>query len=99
MLELVHFVFDLLQPAKRRERGFVHCRTSFKVNVLGQQTQLQTSRAHDVATVRGLFLRYQLENGRLARSVATYQTDVLAGIDLERGAAQYILRAEGLLDI
>jgi hypothetical protein len=99
MLKLVHLVFDLLQPAKRRERRFMHSRTLLKVNVLRQQAQLQPSGAHDVATVRRLFLRHQLEYGRLARSVTAYQTNMLAGIDLERGATQYILRSEGFLDI
>ena len=45
MLKHVHLVFDLLQPAKRRQRRFVYGRTRFEVNVLGQQPEFHSTRA------------------------------------------------------
>jgi glycerol-3-phosphate responsive antiterminator len=94
MFEVMHLVFDLLQPAKRAERRFVDGRTGFEVNVLRKQSELQATRAHNVSTVGRLFLSDQLEDGGFARAVAAYQTDVLTRIDLERSAPQNILRAE-----
>jgi hypothetical protein len=99
MLELVHFVFDPLQPAKRCQSGFVHSRPSFKMNVLGQQTQLQSARAHNFAAIWRFFLRDQAKDSRLACPVSSHQTDVFTRIDLQRCAAQDILSAEGFLNI
>ena len=92
MLKLVHFVFDLLKPAERGERGFVNRRARFEMNMLRQQAKLQAARAHDVAAVSRFFSGDETKDRRLAGAVATDQSDVLARIDLQRCAAQNVLR-------
>jgi len=99
VLKLVHLVFDLLQPSKRCQRGLVHGRAGFEVNVLGQQSKFQASRAHNFTPIRRLFLGHQPKDRRLSGPVSSDQTDMLAGIDLERGAAQDILRSIGFENV
>ena len=83
MLELMHFVFNLLQPAKGSERGFVNSRSFVEMNVLGQQTEFQSTRAHNLAAIGRLLQIYQSKDRGLARTIAADQPHVLARIDLE----------------
>ena len=83
MLELMHIMFDLLQPAKGCECRFVDRRSFFEVNVLGQQTEFQSAGAHDLTAIRRFIVRNQPEDRGLARAVATNQPDMLARIYLE----------------
>ena len=83
MLELMHFVFNLLQPAKGGERGFVNSRSFVEMNVLGQQSEFQSARAHHLAAIGRLLQIYQSKDRGLARAVATDQPHMLARIDLE----------------
>ena len=99
MLQLMHLVLDLLQMAKRRQRRFMHSRARVEVNMLRQQSELEPARPRNFAAIRSLFFVYQAKNRRLAGAVASDQTDMLTGIDLKRGAAQNVLRAEGFVNV
>src|SRR5438552_776871 len=99
MLQLMHLVLDLLQMAKRRQRRFMHSRARVEVNMLRQQSELEPARPRNFAAIRSLFFVYQPKNRRLAGAVASDQTDMLTGIDLKRGAAQNVLRAEGFVNV
>ncbi len=97
MLELMQLVFELLQMAESRERRLVHGRTRFEVNVLGEQPQFQAARAHHFAAIRRGFIIDQAKDRRLAGAVAPDQPDVISRIDLQRCAAQNVLRAVGFV--
>jgi hypothetical protein len=99
MLELVHLVFDLLQPTKRSERRLVNRRAGLEVNVLVQQAQLHSARAHHVATIRCLITSDETKDRALAGAVSAYQSDVFARIHLQRRAAQDVLNAVRLMNI
>ena len=95
----MHLVLDLLQMAKRRERRFMHSRAHVEVNMLREQSGLEPARPRNLAAIRSLFFVYQAKNRRLAGAVTSDQTDMLTRIDLKRGAAQNILRAEGFVNV
>jgi hypothetical protein len=97
MLQLVHLVLDLLQPAKRGERRFVNRGTGFEMNVLVQQAEPQAARAHYVATIRRLITSDETEDRALACAVPAYKSDVFAGIDLQGRASQHVLNSVGLM--
>src|SRR5437667_8315271 len=97
MLKFMHLVFELLQMAEGRERRFVNGRTRFEVDVLGEQAQFQVTRAHDFTPIRRGFIIDQPKDRRLAGAVSSDQSDMLARIDLQRCAAQNILRAVGFV--
>src|SRR2546425_5015492 len=99
MLQLMHLVLDLLQVAKRRERRFMHSRARVEVNMLREQSELESAGTHNFAAIRSLFFVYQAKNRRFAGAVTPYQTDMLTGVDLKRGAAQNVLRAEGFVNV
>jgi hypothetical protein len=99
MLQLVHFVFDLLKPAERRERRFVNRRALFEMNMLREQAKLQAARAHDLAAIRRFFTGDQPKNCRLACAVATDKSNVLARIDLQRCAPQNVLRGKRFVNV
>src|SRR2546426_758948 len=99
MLQLMHLVLDLLQMAKRRQRRFMHSRARVEVNMLGQQSELESAGTRNFAAIRSLFFVYQAKNRRLAGAVTSDQTDMLTGIDLKRGAAQNVLSAEGFVNV
>jgi hypothetical protein len=64
------------------------------MNMLCEQPKFEAASAHHLAPIRRDLLRDQVENRRLARAVAPNKADVLARIDLQRRAAQNVLRAE-----
>ena len=68
------------------------------MNMLREQAKLQAARPHHVAAVSRFFAGDEPEDSRLARAVATDKSDVLARIDLQRGAAQNVLRAKRLMN-
>jgi hypothetical protein len=82
MLKLMHFVFNLLKPTERGERGLMDRRALFEMNVLCEQAKLQAARAHNVALIRRLFAGDQPKDCGLAGAVATDKPDMLARIDL-----------------
>ena len=69
------------------------------MNMLGEQAEPQPAGANDFAAVGCLLAAEQTKDRGLAGTVATYQTDVLTRINLERCAAQNVLRAVGLINI
>jgi hypothetical protein len=97
MLQLVHLVLDLLQPAKRSQRRFVNSGTGFEVNVLVQQTESQAARTDDVAAIRRFVTSDEPKDRTLARAVSTYQPDVFPGIDLQGRASQHVVNAIGFM--
>ena len=99
VFELVHLVLYRLKLAEGRERGFVDGRARLEVNVLFEQAEPQAARTHNVAAIRRLFAVDEAEQGGLARAVAAHQPDVLAGVDLQRRAAQDLLRRVGLVNV
>jgi hypothetical protein len=99
VFEGVHFVLDLLEVAEGGERRFVDGRTGFKVHMLFEQTEAQSAHAHNVAAVGGFLAGDQAKNRRFTGAVPAHQPDVLARIDLERRAAQNLLRGVGFFDV
>ncbi len=98
MLQLVHLVLDLLQTTEGSERRFVDGRAGLEVNVLVQQAELHSARAHDVTTIRCLIPSDETEDRALAGPVAADEPDVFTRIHLQRSAAQDILGAVGFID-
>jgi hypothetical protein len=60
----------------------MHRRTWLEVNVLVQQTQLDATRAHDVAAIRRLVTADETEDRAFAGAVSTYKSDVFSRINL-----------------
>lgn len=73
-------------------------RTGFEVNMLVQQAELQTTRAHNVAAIGRLVTSDESKDRALAGAIATHKSDVLAWIDLQRRAPQDILNAIRLMN-
>jgi hypothetical protein len=80
-------MFDLLQTTKRRQGRFMHRRSRLEMDVLVQQSELHSTRADHLASIRCLFTSDETEDRAFAGAVATDQSDVFAGIDLQRRAA------------
>src|SRR5205085_5441937 len=99
VFELVHLVLDALKLAERSERCLVYGRARLEVNVLFEETQSESARAHNVAAVSRLLARDKAEQSGLPRAVSSDKPDVLARIHLKRRAAQDLLRAVRLLNI
>src|SRR5205085_1532828 len=99
VFELVHLVLDALKLAEGRERGLVYGRARLEVNVLFEEAQSESARAHNVAAVSRLLARDKAEQSGLPRAVSPDKPDVLARVDLKRRAAQDLLRAVRLLNI
>jgi hypothetical protein len=93
MFELVHLMLNLLQATERSEGRLMNSRAVFKLYVLVQESESNSFRAHDVASICGFFARHETKDGSFARTVATNETDVFTGIYLQRGAAQDVLHA------
>ena len=74
-------------------------RTGFEVDVLVQQAQSHATRAHDVAAIRRLVTTNETEDRAFTGAVSTYKSDVFSGIDLQRRAAQDVLRPIRLMYI
>jgi hypothetical protein len=99
MLQLVHLMFDLLQTTKGSKRRLMNRRTRLEVNMLVQQSEFHSARAHDVTTIRGFIASDEAKDRALTGAVAAYQADVLARIYLQRRASQDILNAVRLMNI
>jgi hypothetical protein len=99
MLKLVHLVLYLLQVSEGRECGFMNGRTRLEVYVLREQAETHAARTHNVAFVRHFLAADETKDGRLPRPVAPYQSGMLALVDLQRCAAQDILRAIGFVNV
>jgi len=95
----MHLMLELLQMAKRCERGLVHGRAQVEVDMLREQSELESTGTRDFTAIGRLFFGYQAKNRRFARAIASDQTDVLARIDLKRRAAQNVLRAKGFVNV
>ena len=57
-------------------------RAGFEVNVLVQQAETKTTRAHDVAAIHRLVTADETEDRAFAGAVSPYQSDVFSGINL-----------------
>jgi hypothetical protein len=99
MFELVHLVFNLLQATERSQRRFMHRGSRFKMNMLREQTKADASRPNHIPTVRRLLPAYQAKNGCLAGTVASYESHVFAGINLQSDATQNVVGGVGLVNI
>ena len=73
-------------------------RTGLEVNVLVQQTQLHSTRTHDVATIRRLITSVETEDCTLAGAVSTHESDVFSRVYLQRRASQHVLNTIGLIN-
>jgi len=93
MLQLVHLMFDLLQTSKCGERRLMNCRAGLEVNMLVQQTEFHSARAHDVATICRFITSDETKDRALTGAVAAYKSDVLTRIDLQRCTSQDVLNA------
>jgi hypothetical protein len=99
VFEFVHLVLDLLEASEGCERRFMDGHARLEIDVLFEQAEFESTRTHYVAAVGRLFAANQAKQGGLARAVAPDEADMLARVDLERHAAQHILRAVRLIDI
>jgi len=99
MLKIVHLVFDLLESTKGSECRLVDRRTRLEMNMLVQQSQLQTTSAHDVAAIGSLVTPDETKDRAFARSVSTYQADVFTRVHLQRCAAQDILNTVRFVNV
>jgi len=97
MLQLVHFMFDLLKPAKRSKRRLMDRRARLEVNVLVQQAQLDAARADHVAAIRCLISSDEAKDRALSGAVSAYKSYVFSRVHLQRGASQDILNTVGLM--
>jgi hypothetical protein len=77
----------------------VDSRARLEVNVLLQQAEPYAACAHNVASVGRLFAGYEPEERGLARAVAADEPDVLAGVDLQRRAAQNVPRGVRFVNV
>lgn len=73
-------------------------RSRLEVYVLVQQSELNTARADDVATICGLVTSDKTEDRTLSRAVSTYKSYVFSWVYLQRRASQHILNAVGLMN-
>ena len=76
----------------------MNSRSGLEVHVLVQQSQLYTSRANDIATIRSLITSDETEDRALAGAVSTYKSNVFSGVHLQRRASQHILNAIGFMN-
>jgi hypothetical protein len=83
VFQLVQLVFDLLQMTERGEGRFVNCRTWLEMNVLRQESEPYSARAHNFASVRALLTTDQTKYCCLTRAIPTDQAHMLTGIDLQ----------------
>jgi hypothetical protein len=58
-------------------------RTGLEVNVLVQQTEFHSARAHDVTTICRFITSDETKDRTLTGAVAAYKSDVLTRIDLQ----------------
>jgi hypothetical protein len=61
------------------------------MNVLVQETELDTPGTNYVSSIRRLFTPHKSENGALSGTVSTNESYVLSGVYLQRCTAQNIL--------
>jgi hypothetical protein len=69
------------------------------VDVLSKESQTNVARANHITAIRSLLTCDKSEDGRLAGTISTYQTDVFARIDLERRTTQDILSTVGFMNV
>jgi enoyl-CoA hydratase/carnithine racemase len=77
----------------------MHGHPRLEINMLGEQSEVESARTHHIAAIGRLFAADQAKQSGLARAVAPDETDMLARIDLERCAAQHILGTVRLMNI
>jgi hypothetical protein len=99
VFELMHLVLYVLKLFEGGERGLVDGRARLEVYVLFEQAEAYAARTHNVAAVVRLLARDEPEEGGLARAVAADEPDVLAGVDLQRRAAQNVLRGVRFVNV
>jgi hypothetical protein len=56
MLKLVHLMLYLLKMTEGGEGGFMDGRTRLEMNVLREQAETHSARAHNVSAIRSLFI-------------------------------------------
>jgi len=95
----VHLVLNLLQPAEGSQSRLMNRRSGFEVNMLVKPTKFDDAGTHHLATVSSLLSSHQPEDRALAGAISTDKADVFAGIDLQRRAAQDVLRPIRLMYI
>jgi hypothetical protein len=67
------------------------------MNMLVQQTQLQTARADHVTTIRCLVTADEPKDRALTRAVSADKSYVFSRIHLQRRTAQHVLNSVGLM--
>src|SRR5437867_5038584 len=77
----------------------MHGRSRFEMYMLCKQTKFQSPGSYHLAMIGRFLSINQTKDCRLARTIAAHQPDVLAGIHLERSAAQHVLRAVRFVNI
>jgi hypothetical protein len=83
VLETPHLDLHRVQIREDLERGLANSPRTFGVDLLLQQSDAQSAHLFDSAFVWILDSEQQLEGRRLAGTIASDQSDVLARIDLK----------------
>jgi len=91
-------MLNLLKTTECSKRRLMDRRPGLEMHMLVQQTQLQATRTHDLATIRAFIAANETEDRALAGAVSTHKSDVLARVYLQRSAAQNILHAIRLMN-
>ncbi len=99
MLKRVHLVFDLLESSERGQSRLMHCGARLEMNMLREQAELQSACADNITAIRSLFTSDQTEDCGLARAVPADQAHMFAGINLQAGATQHVLRAVRFMNV
>jgi hypothetical protein len=74
-------------------------RARLEVHVLVQQAELHVTSAHDIAAIRSFITSDETKDRTLARAVSADEPNMFAGIYLQSGTAQNILRAIGFINV
>jgi hypothetical protein len=71
--------------------------TRLEMDVLVQQSQLKTARAHHVSTIRRLITTNEAEDRALTGAVSPHKSYVFSRVHLQGRAAQHVLNSVGLM--
>ena len=93
MFKARHLGFHVLDGGKDRQGFIANATLAAEGGLLCEQADAQTAKQNHLAAVGFFAMRQQAKDRRLAGAVATHQADALAGIDLQRHAAQDFVRA------
>ena len=99
MLKARDLGFHFAYGGKDRQRFIAYALVAGKDGLLFEQANAQSAQQNHLAAIGFFAARQQAENSSLPYTIAAHQPDALAGIDLQRRAAQHLLRAVGFVNV